>query len=144
MSVRHDFAQGHRGTCVLFEGPGPDVGVVRFRFPLTFHVSKLPDRRTNQKGNCTKQRGRGPNKERKEKRQALSVLWGCHIPSRGCRELCLRVCREGLQVENDNHPGSMANLSALSCVCVSCKTAEGLPAEKGLDAGLKSSSREGW
>ncbi len=30
------------------------------------------------------------------------------------------------------------------CVCVSGKTAEGLPAEKGLDVGLKSSSREGW
>ncbi len=24
-SVRHDFAQGHRGTCVLFEVLGPDV-----------------------------------------------------------------------------------------------------------------------
>jgi len=33
-------------------------------------------------------------------------------------ENCLRVCREGLQVENDNHPDYVANLSALPCVCV--------------------------
>lgn len=30
------------------------------------------------------------------------------------------------------------------CVCVSGKTLEGLPAEKDLDTGLKSFSREGW
>lgn len=79
----------------------------------------------------TKERGKKEGtKEMKGKRQASSFLWGCHIPSRNCRELCLRVCLEGLQVGNDNHPGSAANLSALPCVCVSGKTAEGLPAGK--------------
>ncbi|KAL1265853.1 hypothetical protein QQF64_003880 [Cirrhinus molitorella] len=78
-----------------------------------------------------KKRGGDQKKERQEKSQALSVLWGCHIPSRGCRELCLRACREGLQVENDNHPGSAANLSALlcvsACVCVCVRENSGGP-----------------
>lgn len=79
---------------------------------------------------------RGGTKERKkERKKGRPGLSGEVATSPVVAvENCLRMCREGLQVENDNHLHSAANLSALSlvrmCVCVSEKTAEGLPAGK--------------
>lgn len=112
-------------------------------------MSKLPDRRTNQKG--TKQRRErvkeeGPKKEgKKEKKGRPGLSCGVATSPVVAVENCLRMCREGLQVENDNHLDSAANLSALSLMCVCVReNSGGPPCRQGLDAGLKSSSWEGW
>ncbi len=93
----------------------------------------------------TKERERGGDQRKKERKKGrLCPSYGVATFPVVAVENCVCACA------GKDYRWRMTIIQApwqtclLSLVCVSCKTAEGLPAEKGLDAGLKSSSREGW